>query len=58
VSFNQRHHRNGHLFQNRYKSISVAEELGMSPSAVSRLIVRAKQVSGHEDIEGTFLQCQ
>ena len=27
----------------------------MSPSAVSKLIVRAKQVSGHEDIEGNFL---
>ena len=36
-------------------SASVAKELGMSPSAVSKLIVRAKQVSGHEDIEGNFL---
>jgi putative transposase len=36
-------------------SASVAKELGMSPSAASTLIVRAKQVSGHEDIEGTLL---
>jgi len=38
-----------------FTSASVAKELGMSPSAVSNLIVRAQQVSGHEDIKGNFL---
>jgi putative transposase len=39
-------------------SASFAKELGMSPSAVSRSIVRARQMSGREDIEKQLLESQ
>jgi putative transposase len=39
-------------------SASIAKELGMSPSAVSKSIIRAQQVSKHEDIESHLLECQ
>lgn len=39
-------------------SASIAKELGMSPSAVSKSIDRGKQVSGHEAIERQLLESQ
>jgi hypothetical protein len=39
-------------------SASIAKELGISPSAVSRGISRASEVLKGDDIEGQFLECQ
>ena len=39
-------------------SASIAKELGISPSAVSKAIVRAPQFLDHGDIEEQRLECQ
>jgi len=37
---------------------SIAKEIGISPSAVSRAILRGSKVIQDHDIEGQFLKCQ
>ena len=39
-------------------SAAIAKELGISPSAVSKSIVRAQQMSWHEDLEREVFECQ
>jgi putative transposase len=39
-------------------SVSVAMELGISPSAISKAIARAPEALQHEDTEGQLLECQ
>ena len=54
VSFNHRHHRHGHLFQNRYKSILCQEDTYLLE--LVRYIhlnpLRAKLVAGYEKLSG------
>ena len=39
-------------------SVSIATELGISPSAVSRAIARAPEILQREEINGEWLECQ
>ena len=41
-----------------FTSASLAKELGITPSAVSRAIVRGSKLLGHEDIEAMILEGQ
>jgi len=41
-----------------FPSVSIAEELGVSPSAVSRAILRGQKLLGQKDIEGILPESQ
>jgi len=50
VSYNRRHRRSGHLFQNRFKSI-LCKLLGLGQAAVSRAVARAEKISRDRNIK-------
>jgi hypothetical protein len=62
MHYNRRHHRHGHLFQNRYKSILcqsdlgvsqvwLSKKLGLSQAAISLSVARGRQIASQKKYE-------